>query len=104
MLLGHSLYHISVYVLKTGGRTAPAGSDGSSSATGAGPTDEVISRLIQGISTQLTQAAFGQQANMSIADFLSSLGNEFNISQGEGKLCINVVRFLFQLKFIVLHN
>jgi len=68
-----------------GGQTQPAASDGSQSTTGAGPTDEVISRLIRGISTQLTQAAFGQQANMSIADFLGSLGNEFNISQGEGK-------------------
>lgn len=79
-----SLLYFFVF-FKAGGRTEPAASDSGSSTTSAGPTEEVIARLIQGISTQLTQAAFGQQANMSIADFLGSLGNEFNISQGEGK-------------------
>lgn len=65
---------------------APAAAPGGGRPAGTEITDEVFTQLVQGISTHMAQAALGQQPNGSIADFLNTLGQNFNIPQGEGLL------------------
>ena len=59
-----------------------------------GFTDEVFSQLVQGISTYLTQAALGQQPTETITDFLSSLGQTYDIGPGEGELVASTTRIV----------
>ena len=47
-------------------------------------SDEVFAQLLHGISGYVAQAALGQQPNDTISDFLGSLGQSYNIPQGEG--------------------
>ena len=47
-------------------------------------TDEAFTRLVGGISSYMSQAALGQAPQQSITDFLSNLGETYNIPQEEG--------------------
>lgn len=47
-------------------------------------TDEAFTRLVGGISNYMSQAALGQAPRQSITDFLSNLGETYNIPQEEG--------------------
>ena len=65
----------------------PGGGSGQSSSTPAsGVSDEVFAQLVSGIGNQVSRAALGQPRTDTIADFLSNLGQNYNISQGEGLL------------------
>lgn len=45
-------------------------------------TDEAFTRLVSGIGSMVTQTAMGQPPNQPIADFLSSLGDDYGIADG----------------------
>lgn len=63
---------------QTGDQPQPSASN----VTGAGVgLDDMFGRMLQGIGSQLFMQ---QSSNGSIADFLSGLGEEYNITQGEG--------------------
>ena len=47
-------------------------------------SDEVFAQLVHGISGYVAQAALGQQPTDTISDFLTNLGQSYNIPQGEG--------------------
>ncbi|KAJ8301003.1 hypothetical protein KUTeg_022522 [Tegillarca granosa] len=68
-------------------------STGTSSSSNQQPvmTDEAFTQLVQGIGQFVSQAAIGQESNQSISDFLSTLGDNYNFSSGEGTGFINDV-------------
>ncbi|KAL4219644.1 Large proline-rich protein bag6 [Mactra antiquata] len=47
-------------------------------------TDEAFTQLVSGISNYMSQAAVGQAPRQTLADFLSGLGQNYNLAQGEG--------------------
>ncbi|XP_052223926.1 large proline-rich protein BAG6-like [Dreissena polymorpha] len=49
-------------------------------------SDEAFTQLVSGITNYMSQAALGQAPRQTISDFLSGLGQEHSIPQGEGFL------------------
>ncbi|XP_021365917.1 large proline-rich protein BAG6-like isoform X2 [Mizuhopecten yessoensis] len=47
-------------------------------------TDEAFTQLVQGIGSMITQTAVGQPPSQTLAEFLGSLGDGYNMAQGEG--------------------
>ncbi|KAL3872498.1 hypothetical protein ACJMK2_040418, partial [Sinanodonta woodiana] len=47
-------------------------------------SDEAFTQLVRGISTVMSQAAMGAAPQVNMAEFLSSLGESYNVPQGEG--------------------
>ncbi|KAK3587184.1 hypothetical protein CHS0354_016880 [Potamilus streckersoni] len=47
-------------------------------------SDEAFTQLVLGISTVMSQAALGAAPQVNMADFLSSLGDSYNVPHGEG--------------------
>ena len=47
-------------------------------------SDEAFTQLVSGITGYMSQAAMGQAPRQTIADFLSGLGDTYNIPQGGG--------------------
>jgi hypothetical protein len=45
-------------------------------------TDEAFTRLVSGIGSMVTQTAMGQPPSQPIADFLSSLGEDYGVADG----------------------
>jgi len=65
------------------GGSAPAGGHGGGAGGAVLPPEDMFARMLQGISAQL----FGQQPNAgSISQFLSTLGQDYTITPGEGVL------------------
>ncbi|XP_033731257.1 large proline-rich protein BAG6-like isoform X2 [Pecten maximus] len=47
-------------------------------------TDEAFTQLVQGIGSMITQTAVGQPPSQTLSEFLGSLGDGYNMAQGEG--------------------
>jgi hypothetical protein len=45
-------------------------------------TDEAFTRLVSGIGSMVTQTAMGQPPSQPIAEFLSSLGDDYGVADG----------------------
>ena len=57
-------------------------------------TDEAFTRLVGGISNYMSQAALGQAPRQSITDFLSTLGETYNIPQEEGNILLLLTSYI----------
>lgn len=57
-------------------------------------SDEAFTQLVSGITGYMSQAAVGQAPRQTIAEFLSGLGQNYSIPQGEGISLSDISRFL----------
>ncbi|XP_069120760.1 large proline-rich protein BAG6-like isoform X1 [Argopecten irradians] len=75
----------------TGQGTSQGASTGATAGAGTNSgtdqpvmTDEAFTQLVQGIGSMITQTAVGQPPSQTLAEFLGSLGDGYNMAQGEG--------------------
>jgi hypothetical protein len=88
------LYYINLFFKgqqqgqQPGNQSSNATTTGSQQQTGtqsAGAiSDEAFTQLVSGITGYMSQAAVGQAPRQTIAEFLSDLGQNYGIPQGEG--------------------
>lgn len=77
----------------TAGTTSSSTSSSSSQSTSQSSqdpnrqpiSDEAFTQLVSGITGYMSQAAMGQAPRQTIADFLSNLGENYSIPQGESE-------------------